>query len=173
MKCVLLFVLLIGQNIFAQNACRSLFQSEFQGYFKTDLKSQDRLHFVSTDPSEYKVQNKIVGTVEFEYFEHSDKLMVHWIEVSPLVRQKGISKKLVQALLEDFSETKEIVAYLTDSNFKIFKDHFAMAKSLTESVKHTPFYKSFAELGFSEVSYVNFIDDKVILNLKKEFSKGR
>lgn len=149
-----------------------MFESEIQGYFKTDKKSQDRLHFVSTDPAEYKLQNKIVGTVEFEYFDHSDKLMIHWIEVNPLARQRGISKKLVQAVLEDFPDTKEIVAYLTDSNFKIFRDHFVKTKALTESVKQTPFYKSFAELGFSNMTYVDNAGDKVILTIKKGAQQG-
>lgn len=121
--------------------------------------------------SRYEIYH-LVGSVEFEYFDHSDKLMIHWIEVNPIVRQKGISKKMVQAVLEDFPETKEIVAYLTDSNFKIFRDHFTKTKALTESVKQTPFYKSFAELGFSEVTYINFVDDKVILTIKKGAQQG-
>jgi GNAT superfamily N-acetyltransferase len=172
MKFVLFFILLMGQNILAANTCQSIFQPEVQGYFKQDFRSQDSLHFVSTDPSEYKVQNKIVGTVEFEYFEHSDKLMIHWIETHPLARQKGISTKLFEEALSLHPETKSIVAYLTDSNFKIFRDHYATNKILLDSVIQTPFYKSFTELGFSNVTYINFVDDKVIITIKKGAQQG-
>ncbi len=172
MKFFLLYLFFFSQSLFAANSCRSLFQPEPQGYLKSDSKSQDVLHFVSTDPSENKLQHKIVGTVEFEYFEHSDKLMIHWIEVHPLVRGKGVSKKLVQALLQDFSATKEVVAYLTDSNFKIFKESYLRSNSLNQSVQQTPFYKVFAELGFSIVTYVDNAGDKVILTIKKGAQQG-
>lgn len=167
MKFIILGFIFFSQSLFAAGSCLSLFQSEIQGYFKNDSKSQDILHFVSTDPSEDKLQNKVVGTVEFEYFEHSDKLMIHWIEVNPLVRQKGVSKKLLQELLQDYPETQDIVAYLTDFNLKIFNESFAKTKSLTQSVQQTPFYKAFAEFGFSNVSYVAHAGDKIILTLKK------
>ena len=149
-----------------------MFQNEIQGYLKNDSRSQDIIHFVSTDPTENKLQNKIVGTVEFEYFENSNKLMIQWIEVHELVRLKGVSKKLVQAVLQDFPETIEVVAYLTDSNLRIFRDHFSVTKSFTQSVKQTPFYKVFAELGFSIVTKVDNAGDKVILTIKKGAQQG-
>jgi hypothetical protein len=160
-------LLLMGESSEAHLSCRSLFRVPLKGYFKVDRNHQQKINFVLNDRDYRKYQDKVVGTIEYDYFFDSNKLMIEWVHVDKNLENLGISNQLIQEVLETNPDTAQITGYLTDSNYRSYQQNLKKGLDPLEALHATPFFKSFAGFGFSDlVSYADH-DGRVVVLLRR------
>ena len=147
----------------AAPSCRSLFREAPQGYFLETEEGQ--LHFINTKNSD-KLNGKR-GRIDYTFDADTKTLLIEWIYVDPVLRELGIANHLMAEIVNRYPEAEQVIGYLTDKNLQTYEESLKSFKSSDLALKSTPYFKSLAALGFSEIIANDYFDGKVAVALKK------
>lgn len=97
-------------------------------------------------------QHEVLST--FKYIVHpNDRLEVLTMDTRPDFRKRGLSKHLARAALERFPNVTSVRAGLIGDNADVVNRFIRIHRlSCLEAIKKTPYYKTFKDLGFTDIS---------------------
>jgi hypothetical protein len=153
---MILFILSILMNTAQAGPCslrdivRALAEHKVEGTYKT---------FIMASVS-YKVENKVMGTLDYSWDTKNHILRVGNLSVEESIKNRGVSKALYERMVSTHPDAAAIESVLMWDNFEAATEGKRFSEMTKEEcmrrVVKTPAYKVRASLGFSTITSCTF-----------------